>query len=222
MADVPPIAAEDEHRDRSGDPRKRFRFVKTKTLTDQVLHHRGARRRHRQSGKGNGTLAAVPAAVAKNVRNDRPDVETIRNLEKQRHVRRRHPAESRCVQGQHRSGDQVHPPVVKVAVASAGTGPMVGWSASFAPSVSASARRISPIAGRIGRAGRDGHDWRRRAFGLPVSTTHVLSSGVAGTMAANVRACNGHDSQPADGLGADASDRNPAVGQPLLAVPKLF
>ena len=26
---------------------------------------------------------------------------------------------------------------------------------------------------------------RTRAFGLPVSTTHVLSSGVAGTMAAN-------------------------------------
>jgi len=27
------------------------------------------------------------------------------------------------------------------------------------------------------------------SFGLPVSTTHVLSSGVAGTMAATARAC---------------------------------
>jgi len=31
-------------------------------------------------------------------------------------------------------------------------------------------------------------DW----FGLPVSTTHVLSSGIAGTMAANHPAYSGH------------------------------
>ena len=41
---------------------------------------------------------------------------------------------------------------------------------------------------RPGRRGRTGRRWARSSrptLGLPVSTTHVLSSGVAGTMAAN-------------------------------------
>ena len=46
-------------------------------------------------------------------------------------------------------------------------------------------------------------------FGLPVSTTHVLSSGVAGTMAANGSGLQmAHGAQPADGLGADAAGRD--------------
>ena len=40
-------------------------------------------------------------------------------------------------------------------------------------------------AGRGGRTGRAADHRRGRHLGLPVSTTHVLSSGVAGTMAAN-------------------------------------
>ena len=41
---------------------------------------------------------------------------------------------------------------------------------------------------------------------LPVSTTHVLSSGIAGTMAANrIGSANGHSPQPAVGVGPDAA-----------------
>ena len=56
-------------------------------------------------------------------------------------------------------------------------------------------------------------------FGLPVSTTHVLSSGVAGTMAANNSGLQMVDHpQPGDGLGADAAGGDPAVGLAVLAV----
>ena len=60
-------------------------------------------------------------------------------------------------------------------------------------------------------------------FGLPVSTTHVLSSGVAGTMAANGSGLQMvDDPQPADGLGADAAGGDLPVGEPVLAVRHLF
>ena len=77
---------------------------------------------------------------------------------------------------------------MKVAVAIAlGLGTMVGWkrivvtvgesaSARFHLTYGQGAAAELVAAGTIGLA--DG-------FGLPVSTTHVLSSGVAGTMAAN-------------------------------------
>ncbi len=77
---------------------------------------------------------------------------------------------------------------VKVAVAIAlGLGTMVGWK-----------RIVVTVGEKIGkthphlRAGRVGPNSVAMStiaaadmFGLPVSTTHVLSSGVAGTMAAN-------------------------------------
>jgi PiT family inorganic phosphate transporter len=79
------------------------------------------------------------------------------------------------------------PPWVKVAVAIAlGLGTMVGW------------KRIVVTVGE--KIGKDHLTYAQGAsaelvamttigaadaFGLPVSTTHVLSSGVAGTMAAN-------------------------------------
>ncbi len=58
------------------------------------------------------------------------------------------------------------------------------------------------------------------SFGLPVSTTHVLSSGVAGTMAANgsgVQMSTIRNS--AIGLGADPALRDRAVGDAVLSVP---
>ena len=77
---------------------------------------------------------------------------------------------------------------VKVAVAIAlGLGTMIGWK-----------RIVVTVGEKIGKthltyaqgasaemvaAGH--HPGRRINYGLPVSTTHVLSSGVAGTMAAN-------------------------------------
>ena len=54
-------------------------------------------------------------------------------------------------------------------------------------------------------------------YGLPVSTTHVLSSGVAGTMAANGSGLQMATMRNiADGLGADAAGRDDALGLPVL------
>ncbi len=60
-------------------------------------------------------------------------------------------------------------------------------------------------------------DW----FGLPVSTTHVLSSGIAGTMAANHTGLQWATVQePGDGLGADAAGLDDAGRVPVLGLPQ--
>src|SRR6202042_1524007 len=70
--------------------------------------------------------------------------------------------------GELKSATQYIPTWVKVAVAMAlGFGTMIGW------------KRIVVTVGAMLTIGA------ADMFGLPVSTTHVLSSGVAGTMAAN-------------------------------------
>jgi inorganic phosphate transporter, PiT family len=79
------------------------------------------------------------------------------------------------------------PPWVKVAVALAlGLGTMIGWK-----------RIVVTVGEKIGKdhltyaqgASAElvamGTIWAADAYGLPVSTTHILTSGVAGTMAAN-------------------------------------
>jgi len=82
---------------------------------------------------------------------------------------------------------------VKVAVAMAlGLGTMVGWK-----------RIVVTVGEKIGKShltySQGAADW----FGLPVSTTHVLSFGVAGTMAANHCGCNGDCEQSASGMAND-------------------
>jgi PiT family inorganic phosphate transporter len=79
------------------------------------------------------------------------------------------------------------PPWVKVAVALAlGLGTMIGWK-----------RIVVTVGEKIGKdhltyaqgASAElvamGTIWAADTYGLPVSTTHILTSGVAGTMAAN-------------------------------------
>ena len=114
---------------------------------------------------------------------------------------------------------------VKVAVAMAlGLGTMVGWKRivvtvgekigkNHLTYGQGAAAEITAMV-TIGAA-----DW----FGLPVSTTHVLSSGVAGTMAANqLGPAVGHGSQSADGLGAHAARRHDAFRFLVLRVPPDF
>ena len=113
------------------------------------------------------------------------------------------------------------PTWVKVAVAIAlGLGTMIGW------------KRIVITVGE--KIGKDHLTYAQGAaaeltamatigaadaFGLPVSTTHVLSSGVAGTMAANKTGLQwGTVRNLADGLGADAAGFDPPVGLALLGV----
>jgi PiT family inorganic phosphate transporter len=143
-----------------------------------------------QQVKEHGSLSKVPAAAVSNVRNDMYlTSETIRFLDKSGKL----PADA-DTKNNLKSFKQLIdkatkfiPLWVKVAVAIAlGLGTMVGWKRivvtvgekigkthlTYAQGASAELVAMATI----GAAD---------AFGLPVSTTHVLSSGVAGTMAAN-------------------------------------
>jgi len=138
-----------------------------------------------------GTFAKVPAENVTNVRNDMYlTSEAIRVFDKNPHSKALG-AEARAnlnaFKKQIDAATKFIPPWVKVAVAIAlGLGTMVGWKRivvtigerigkthlTYAQGASAEVVAMSTIAAAD-------------MFGLPVSTTHVLSSGVAGTMAAN-------------------------------------
>jgi PiT family inorganic phosphate transporter len=133
---------------------------------------------------------SVPAGQQTNVRNDMYVAsEAIRLMEKN-HNPAFTPAETAALtayKGQVDKATKFIPAWVKVAVALAlGMGTMVGW------------KRIVVTVGE--KIGKEHLTYAQGAcaelvamatifaadnFGLPVSTTHVLSSGVAGTMAAN-------------------------------------
>ncbi len=137
--------------------------------------------------KNYGSLRAVPAAATSNVRNDmylaadavRVGGMSAFNADEQTKLK----AFTTALNG----GTRFIPYWVKVAVAIAlGLGTMVGWKrivvtvgekigkTHLTYAQGASAEIVAM--GTIGLA---------EAYGLPVSTTHILSSGVAGTMAAN-------------------------------------
>jgi PiT family inorganic phosphate transporter len=136
------------------------------------------------------TFAAVPPQSQTIVRNDMyMTAEALRIMDKARNPAFT-PAENatlRSYRGQLDKTTRFIPPWVKVAVALAlGLGTMVGW------------KRIVITVGE--RIGKEHLSYAQGAsaelvtmatifvadkFGLPVSTTHILSSGVAGTMAAN-------------------------------------
>ena len=110
---------------------------------------------------------------------------------------------------------------MKVAVALAlGMGTMIGWKRivvtvgekigkDHLTYAQGAAAEITAMA-TIGAA-----DW----FGLPVSTTHVLSSGVAGTMAANHSGLQMSTVRNlALGLGAHAARVHLPGGEPFLAL----
>jgi PiT family inorganic phosphate transporter len=137
-----------------------------------------------------GTLANVPAAAVGNTRNDMYLVsEAIRFLMKDKE-NDLNQDEVKTLSTYKKSLDNATkfiPLWVKVAVAIAlGLGTMIGWrrivitvgekigKTHLTYAQGAAAELVA--AGTIGAADM---------FGLPVSTTHVLSSGVAGTMAAN-------------------------------------
>jgi PiT family inorganic phosphate transporter len=141
--------------------------------------------------KARGGLAQLPAESVSNVRNDMYlTSEAVRLLAKDAHASVLD-AETRAHLSAFRkdidAATKFIPLWVKVAVAIAlGLGTMVGWKRivvtigekigkthlTYAQGASAELVAMSTIAAAD-------------MFGLPVSTTHVLSSGVAGTMAAN-------------------------------------
>jgi PiT family inorganic phosphate transporter len=166
-------------------------YLRTKSYTADVLPALGAIAGDiGQQVREHETLARVPAAAVKNVRNDMYLAsETIRLLDKDAkapldgHSRDTLKAFRKDID----AATKFIPLWVKVAVAIAlGLGTMVGWKRIVVTvgekigkehltyAQGASAELVAMLT--IGAAD---------SFGLPVSTTHVLSSGVAGTMAAN-------------------------------------
>jgi PiT family inorganic phosphate transporter len=137
-----------------------------------------------------GSLASVPANAVANVRNDMYLVsEAMRHLEQDHSVRFDQATRDNLKEFRHQLDNATRfiPLWVKVAVAIAlGLGTMVGWrrivvtvgekigKSHLTYAQGASAEMVAMLT--IGAAD---------VYGLPVSTTHVLSSGVAGTMAAN-------------------------------------
>jgi PiT family inorganic phosphate transporter len=143
--------------------------------------------------RAGGTIRHVPAAAVQNVRNDMYLAdEATRLMQKGGAFTAAgfSADEQKAVDGMRKAldlGTRFIPLWVKVAVAIAlGLGTMVGWK-----------RIVVTVGERIGKAhltyGQGGAAELVAAatiaaadmYGLPVSTTHVLSSGVAGTMAAN-------------------------------------
>ena len=139
--------------------------------------------------KNYGSISRVPAAAVQNIRNDMFMVsEAIRILQKQGVAFT--DADAKAIKDYRAAIDdstKFIPLWVKVAVAVAlGLGTMVGWKrivvtvgekigkTHLTYAQGASAELVAMLT--IGAADM---------YGLPVSTTHVLSSGVAGTMMAN-------------------------------------
>ena len=137
-----------------------------------------------------GSLAKVPAEAVNNIRNDMYLAsEAIKRLgkEKAAGLSEQSMTALNTYKGQLDAGTRFIPTWVKVAVAFAlGLGTMVGWK-----------RIVVTVGEKIGKSHLTyaqgasaelvamGTIFGADHLGLPVSTTHVLSSGVAGTMAAN-------------------------------------
>lgn len=139
---------------------------------------------------GYQSLAAMPALQSRNVRNEMYVAsETLRLMEKTKtpQLESADAAALKNYKAQIDHATKFIPDWVKVAVALAlGLGTMVGWK-----------RIVVTVGERIGKSHLTyaqgasaeliamGTILAADRFGLPVSTTHVLTSGVAGTMAEN-------------------------------------
>jgi PiT family inorganic phosphate transporter len=167
-------------------------YVRTRTWSPEVLPAVSAlSNRIAEQVKACGSLAQIPFGEVANVRNDMYlTSEAIRLYSKDPHLAALTPETQKTLDSFRKQIDHATkfiPLWVKVAVAIAlGLGTMVGWKRivvtigekigkshlTYAQGACAELVAMSTIAAAD-------------VFGLPVSTTHVLSSGVAGTMAAN-------------------------------------
>ena len=137
-----------------------------------------------------GSLSHVPAARTPNMRNDMylcGDALRLIGKSKAATFSKPEAATLKEAKGKLEGGTRFIPTWVKVSVAIAlGLGTMVGWK-----------RIVITVGERIGKTHLTYAQGASaelvaaltisaaEAYGLPVSTTHILSSGVAGTMAAN-------------------------------------
>ena len=179
------------HAPTPADPRAVLtQYVRSKELNDSVVPAVAAMVGDiSDQVKEYGTLARVPAAAVRNVRNDMYlTSESLRVLDKST-VKFDAATKANITAFKKGIDDATKfiPLWVKIAVAIAlGLGTMVGWK-----------RIVRTVGEKIGKSHltyAQGASAELVAmatigaadmYGLPVSTTHVLSSGVAGTMAAN-------------------------------------
>jgi PiT family inorganic phosphate transporter len=167
-------------------------YIRTKNYSPQTLQAlSGIIGEISYKVKLSGSLSNVPAASVTNVRNDMYLVsETVSRLDKSGKLAKfakEDREKLKSFKGMVDKSTKYIPIWVKAAVAIAlGLGTMVGW------------RRIVTTVGE--RIGKTHMTYAQGAaaevtamatimaadvYGLPVSTTHIVSSGVAGTMAAN-------------------------------------
>lgn len=174
------------------EPRKVLsEFIRTKQPTPEVIPALSELiSTIGQEVKGYSNLSNVPAANVPNTRNDMYVAsESIRLVEKSKQIQIDAEAHTNLVafKTQLDAATKFIPLWVKIVVAIAlGLGTMIGWKrivvtvgekigkTHLTYAQGASAELVAMFT--IGAAD---------AYGLPVSTTHVLSTGVAGTMAAN-------------------------------------
>ncbi len=174
------------------DPRKTLEeYISSQKLTPEVIPALAATTENVSNQiAGYKSLALVPTAQTSNVRNDMYlSTETLRVLEKKKAVPFSDEDNAQILnyKKQLDNATKFIPDWVKVAVALAlGLGTMVGWK-----------RIVVTVGERIGKTHLTyaqgaaselvaaGTIIAADMYGLPVSTTHVLTSGVAGTMAAN-------------------------------------
>ncbi|GLK57243.1 PiT family inorganic phosphate transporter [Methylopila capsulata] len=176
----------------AGDPAKAVTaFVASRTLSPETVPALQALiAGTAKEVTGYGSMSAVPPSEVKNVRNDMYLAsEALRIIEKTKQpaMSADETAALSAYKASLDEGTKFIPTWVKVAVAIAlGLGTMVGWK-----------RIVVTVGEKIGKTHltyAQGASAELVAmatigaadvYGLPVSTTHVLSSGVAGTMAAN-------------------------------------
>jgi PiT family inorganic phosphate transporter len=174
------------------DPRATLsEYVRTRTVTPDVVPALAAiTGTIGEQVREHGSLRKMPSATVANVRNDMYLAsEAIRFIEKSNGARfdAETKADLKAFKKMIDAATKFIPLWVKVAVAIAlGLGTMVGWK-----------RIVVTVGEKIGKSHLTYAQGACAelvamatigavdAFGLPVSTTHVLSSGVAGTMAAN-------------------------------------
>jgi len=175
-----------------GDPRPAVtQYVATRTITEGTYPSLAVLVKDvGEQVQKYGSLNKVPAEAVGNTRNDMYlTSEAIRFLmkDKENDLNKEEVDTLKAYKGSLDSATKFIPLWVKIAVAIAlGLGTMIGWKrivvtvgekigkTHLTYAQGASAELVA--AATIGAAD---------VFGLPVSTTHVLSSGVAGTMAAN-------------------------------------
>jgi PiT family inorganic phosphate transporter len=174
------------------DPRADVQeYVRTKKFNDNTML---ALRQYvndiRNEVAGFRALKNVPADRQGNIRNEMYLVsEAIRLVEKSGHTQF-NDDDNKVITNYKKHIDlstKFIPAWVKVAVAIAlGLGTMIGWKRIVVTvGEKIGKQHLTYGQGAAAEISAMGMIWASDNFGLPVSTTHVLSSGIAGTMAAN-------------------------------------